>query len=203
MASTASASPSRRLPRGHRQTGYTGAARSKALPQCDRPATKLCDSAAAAELKPSPVDPPSLDMFDFEVFGRVQHVSFRKYTKEYAERLGVVGWVKNSELGTVVGRAAGPARSMALFRKWLQTRGSPSASISRAEFTNEHVVVTAPFKRFKVDKTPLTNGKQHAPREVLKVGANDVSQAGRLPVSGTSKTKSKKGAVGVKKSATK
>jgi hypothetical protein len=70
-------------------------------------------------------------------------------------------------------------------------------------YFSDHLCVRRPFKRFKVDKTPLTNGKQHAPREVLKVGANDVSQAGRLPVSGTSKTKSKKGAVGVKKSATK
>ncbi|CAH1759978.1 15139_t:CDS:2, partial [Entrophospora sp. SA101] len=38
-------------------------------------------------------------------FGNVQGVFFRKYTKDKATELGIVGWVKNSR--TVVGVAQG------------------------------------------------------------------------------------------------
>ncbi|KAH6601526.1 hypothetical protein BASA50_001564 [Batrachochytrium salamandrivorans] len=48
----------------------------------------------------------------FEVFGRVQGVFFRKYTKEYADALGLVGWVRNTSTGTVVGTAQGPNESI-------------------------------------------------------------------------------------------
>lgn len=45
--------------------------------------------------------------FSFEVFGRVQGVFFRKYTKKKAEALGVTGWVMNTSRGTVLGEAFG------------------------------------------------------------------------------------------------
>nr|XP_021207931.2 acylphosphatase-2 isoform X1 [Bombyx mori]XP_037875156.1 acylphosphatase-2 isoform X1 [Bombyx mori]XP_037875157.1 acylphosphatase-2 isoform X1 [Bombyx mori] len=44
---------------------------------------------------------------DFEVFGRVQGVFFRKYTKEQADKLGLRGWCKNTAQGTVLGHMQG------------------------------------------------------------------------------------------------
>uniref|UniRef100_A0A915J9I2 acylphosphatase n=1 Tax=Romanomermis culicivorax TaxID=13658 RepID=A0A915J9I2_ROMCU len=44
---------------------------------------------------------------DFEVFGRVQGVFFRKYTKLAAERLKLVGFCRNTESDTVEGRVQG------------------------------------------------------------------------------------------------
>ena len=35
---------------------------------------------------------------DYEVFGRVQGVFFRKFTNEKANSLGLKGWVKNTRL---------------------------------------------------------------------------------------------------------
>ncbi|XP_040207574.1 acylphosphatase-2 [Rana temporaria] len=50
----------------------------------------------------------ALKSVDYEVFGRVQGVCFRMYTEDEAKKLGVVGWVKNTRQGTVVGQVQGP-----------------------------------------------------------------------------------------------
>lgn len=75
--------------------------------------------------------------FRFEIFGRVQRVSFREYTKRKARTLKLVGWVKNTPENTVVGVAFGPPESLGKLKKWLQEKGSPSSVIERAEFTEE------------------------------------------------------------------
>ncbi|XP_065815913.1 acylphosphatase-2 isoform X3 [Labrus bergylta] len=46
---------------------------------------------------------------DFEIFGHVQGVCFRMYTEKEGLQLGLVGWVKNTYSGTVVGQVQGPA----------------------------------------------------------------------------------------------
>ncbi|EAR50072.1 hypothetical protein OG2516_08536 [Oceanicola granulosus HTCC2516] len=45
---------------------------------------------------------------DVRVTGRVQGVSFRHWTKEEAERRGLVGWVRNSRDGSVLAHFEGP-----------------------------------------------------------------------------------------------
>jgi acylphosphatase len=42
------------------------------------------------------------------VSGRVQGVSYRVWTRDEAERLGVRGWVRNERDGSVVALVAGP-----------------------------------------------------------------------------------------------
>lgn len=41
---------------------------------------------------------------------------FRRYTQEKAKDLGLVGWCKNTETGTVKGVAQGPADKLEAFR---------------------------------------------------------------------------------------
>jgi len=43
----------------------------------------------------------------FEVYGKVQGVFFRKYTKITADSLKLVGWCQNTADGTVIGEAQG------------------------------------------------------------------------------------------------
>ena len=43
----------------------------------------------------------------YEVFGKVQGVFFRKYTKKEADKLSLVGWVMNTDRKTVIGVAEG------------------------------------------------------------------------------------------------
>ena len=48
-----------------------------------------------------------MNRIKYEVFGKVQGVFFRKYTKKEADKLGLSGWVMNTDNGTVVGVAEG------------------------------------------------------------------------------------------------
>uniref|UniRef100_A0A7N6AHK3 Acylphosphatase-like domain-containing protein n=1 Tax=Anabas testudineus TaxID=64144 RepID=A0A7N6AHK3_ANATE len=69
---------------------------------------------------------------DFEIFGHVQGLY---YTEREGLRLGLVGWVKNTFSGTVVGQVQGPADMV-----WLSKEGSPTSRITRASFTNQRTI---------------------------------------------------------------
>lgn len=60
------------------------------------------------------------------ISGRVQGVSFRIWTLEEAERLGLSGWVRNEPDGSVRALIAGPeaAVSVMLARFWQGPRGA-------------------------------------------------------------------------------
>ncbi|XP_016387321.1 acylphosphatase-1 [Sinocyclocheilus rhinocerous] len=81
---------------------------------------------------------------DYEVFGRVQGVFFRKYTQVMV-RLCVY-----TDAGTVRGQLQGPASKLQQMQQWLQTTGSPQSRIAKAEFKNERPVDKLDFKDFKV-----------------------------------------------------
>jgi acylphosphatase len=44
---------------------------------------------------------------DYEIFGKVQGVFFRKFTAAEANKLKLVGWVMNTDKGTVKGQIQG------------------------------------------------------------------------------------------------
>ncbi|XP_029305944.1 acylphosphatase-2 [Cottoperca gobio] len=77
---------------------------------------------------------------DFEIFGHVQGVCFRMYTQKQGLQLGLVGWVKNTYSGTVVGQLQGPAPLVEDMKLWLSREGSPSSRISRASFSNQRSI---------------------------------------------------------------
>lgn len=47
---------------------------------------------------------------------QVQGVFFRKYTQQRATQLGLVGWCRNTESGTVKGEAQGLEPAVATFK---------------------------------------------------------------------------------------
>ncbi|CAH1713306.1 unnamed protein product [Chironomus riparius] len=73
---------------------------------------------------------------EFEVFGKVQGVYFRKYTERQAIILGLRGWCMNTEKDTVKGRLEGDQGRVMQMMEWLKTRGSPKSSIEKATFTD-------------------------------------------------------------------
>lgn len=86
----------------------------------------------------------------FEVFGRVQGVYFRKHTLEEAKRLELVGTVRNTDRGTVVGVMQGSAHRIEAMKVWLRETGSPMSKIERAVFTYERDIESLEFSDFQV-----------------------------------------------------
>jgi acylphosphatase len=66
------------------------------------------------------------------VFGYVQGVSFRYYTRREAERLRLSGWVANQYDGTVKVVAEGSEASLQELARFL-LRGSPAARVDRVQ----------------------------------------------------------------------
>lgn len=74
---------------------------------------------------------------DFEVYGKVQGVLFRKHLQEMAKNNGCVGWVQNTKRGTVIGLLQGSPESVKIVKDWLKKTGSPKSRIERCVFKNE------------------------------------------------------------------
>ncbi|XP_068948352.1 acylphosphatase-1 isoform X2 [Petaurus breviceps papuanus] len=89
---------------------------------------------------------------DYEIFGKVQGVFFRKYTQAEGKKLGLVGWVQNTDQGTVQGQIQGPTAQVRIMQEWLKTKGSPKSRIDKAKFHNEKVIPKLEHKDFQIVK---------------------------------------------------
>lgn len=61
--------------------------------------------------------------------GKVQGVFYRASAKEVAERLGITGWVKNTEEGAVEALVTGTVPALEDFVRWCR-RGPAGANVS-------------------------------------------------------------------------
>jgi len=80
------------------------------------------------------------------VTGRVQGVSFRWHTEQQARRLGLTGWVRNHDDGSVRLEAQGGEHTVAELLDWLQD-GPPHARVEGVLVTD--VEVRAGEDRFR------------------------------------------------------
>jgi len=67
-----------------------------------------------------------------KIYGKVQGVFFRKSAKLEAEKLGLTGWVRNEEDGSVRVVVVGTKEKLEKFAFWCK-KGPPFAKVSRAE----------------------------------------------------------------------
>jgi len=70
------------------------------------------------------------------VEGKVQGVFFRHYTRKKAEELGLAGWVKNEEDGSVLIVAAGENTNIEEMIAWAH-QGSPLAKVTSVDTAAE------------------------------------------------------------------
>jgi len=82
----------------------------------------------------------------FIIIGRVQGVAFRYYTKQSAEKLQIMGSVKNLFDGTVEVIAQGEEGQLALFEAYL-FKGSPYSEVEKIEkVKKKNTVIYHDFK---------------------------------------------------------
>jgi acylphosphatase len=67
-----------------------------------------------------------------KVKGRVQGVFFRQSTKDKAVALGLSGWVRNEDDGSVLVEAIGPKEALGRLILWAQ-QGPPSAKVDNVD----------------------------------------------------------------------
>ena len=80
------------------------------------------------------------------VHGRVQGVWFRAGTKEKADELGLLGWVKNWQEGTVEIHAEGEKSQLEKFIAWCR-KGTPAADVTSLGIDG---VMAQEFKSFDI-----------------------------------------------------
>lgn len=124
----------------------------------------MADEVTADDEESEPSQPTlTLTCLGFEASGKVQHVSMRKYTQQAARRLGVAGYIQNTERGTVEGEVCAAPAALASFRQWLEEEGSPKSRVDAVEYSNERGVSVNPFNGvFAIRKVTFSNGKQWA-----------------------------------------
>ena len=82
------------------------------------------------------------------VFGRVQGVSFRFYTRDTATELGLTGWVANRFDGSVEVVAEGQRPALDQLLEFLR-QGPPMARVDQV--LHEFRPATGEFKRFAIE----------------------------------------------------
>lgn len=81
------------------------------------------------------------------VFGQVQGVFFRHTARTHANRLELVGWVRNEADGSVTAVVEGDETALAEFIAWCR-KGPPLASVNDVALTWGEA--TGEFKRFEI-----------------------------------------------------
>ncbi|MBI1812439.1 acylphosphatase [Candidatus Peregrinibacteria bacterium] len=66
------------------------------------------------------------------IIGSVQGVFFRARAKQVADELGIKGWIRNAEDGSVEIHAEGTEDALKKFEQWCH-RGPPGAKVERVE----------------------------------------------------------------------
>ncbi|XP_050441105.1 acylphosphatase-2 [Adelges cooleyi] len=87
---------------------------------------------------------------EFEVFGKVQGVYFTKYCRDQCAELNIVGWVKNSKRGTIMGKMQGPKSNVEAMIAWLSNEGSPGSKVERCDLMNFEYLARKEFNGFSI-----------------------------------------------------
>ncbi|OCP00198.1 MULTISPECIES: acylphosphatase [unclassified Ensifer] len=83
------------------------------------------------------------------ILGRVQGVSFRVWTRDEAQKLGLAGWVKNEPDGSVAALINGSEEAVTTMLERLR-KGPPMASVTQV--ITEFVETTGEFQGFRITR---------------------------------------------------
>ena len=73
-----------------------------------------------------------METVNIKIYGQVQGVFFRRSAKEEADRLGIFGWIRNADDGSVESLVVGSKDKLDKFVKWCK-KGPPLAKVENVE----------------------------------------------------------------------
>lgn len=88
--------------------------------------------------------------YHITVSGKVQGVWFRKYTREKALELGLVGYVMNLANSDVYIEVQGEPNTLVRFKIWLKEEGSPLCHVTRIQV--KEVEASTAFTSFTIKR---------------------------------------------------
>ncbi len=93
--------------------------------------------------------PARVESIGFRIRGNVQGVGFRWWARQTARALGLGGWVRNRQDGTVELHAHGPAAALDEFRAALRA-GPPGSAVSAVE--EFPIDPSSPYGEFEIHR---------------------------------------------------
>jgi acylphosphatase len=88
-------------------------------------------------------------LYKIKVSGKVQGVYYRQSTKVFALEIGIKGWVKNQDDGSVLIHAEGREDQLKALLIWCQ-QGSPASKVEKVEVLE--VTIGTGFETFYIEK---------------------------------------------------
>jgi acylphosphatase len=82
--------------------------------------------------------------FEIHIFGYVQGVGYRYGAKQQADRLGIRGWIRNLDDGTVKARICGSDDAVRVFLDWCKN-GSSFAKVDHIDVAEVSTCSTDQF----------------------------------------------------------
>lgn len=83
------------------------------------------------------------------VYGKVQGVFFRKYTRQVAQTLNLDGFARNNSDGSVYIEVAGEEEEIEKFLAWCK-QGPAAAKVEKVETA---IIKPAPYKGFEIRRS--------------------------------------------------
>lgn len=109
-------------------------------------------SVYAGETPPKKELPAGVHQIHLLISGRVQGVGFRDFTQRTAEKLGILGWVRNLSNGKVELKAQGPDDKLREFTEKV-SEGPSSSKVEKVESVRSDVEDLGKFEiRESADK---------------------------------------------------
>lgn len=84
-----------------------------------------------------------------QIFGRVQGVAFRHYTKMKADKLGLFGTTENQKDGSVITHVKGNPEKIDLFIEWCRI-GSPASKVDEVIISKIEMHESREYQDFSV-----------------------------------------------------
>ncbi|CAN8009367.1 unnamed protein product [Ixodes pacificus] len=90
------------------------------------------------------------DSSHYHLSDRSRCCGYAQYARDMCQSLGVRGWIKLTNWGTVVGQLQGEKEHVDQMAMWLRLQGAPGSRIERCDFKHWRMIESYDFSCFQM-----------------------------------------------------